>query len=90
MDERGFLINFGTEHNTPLLIPLTIVTSDAELDGYLQQVAFDGACVVAAHQYLRAKGEHGFVDENGLTKNKEKKEFSKLGKAVIEKYLKGN
>ncbi len=90
MDEKGFLINFGTEHNSPLMFPLTIVTSDEKLDNHLERIAYDGACVVAAHQYLRTKGEEGFIDNHGLAKKQEKKEFVELGKAVIEKYLSEN
>lgn len=87
MEARGFIINFGTEHNSPQLIPLTVRTADKELDNYLVEEAFNGACVVAAHQYLKARGEEGFIGANGLAKNSEKQEFIKLGKAVIEKYL---
>ncbi|MBN2613331.1 MAG: hypothetical protein JXB00_17390 [Bacteroidales bacterium] len=90
MESLGFVINFGTEHNSPQLMPLTVKTSDRELDSYLEKVAYNGACVVAAHQYLKAKGEEGLLNGNGLAKKAEIPQFIELGRAVIEKYLKSN
>jgi hypothetical protein len=59
--ERGFVITFGTEHNTPSLEPLTVSARNGiSLDEMLQGINFEGACVIAAHQYLRAKGEAGY------------------------------
>ena len=59
--ERGFVILFGTEHNTPLLEPLKVsARNGVSLDEMLQGINFEGACVIAAHQYLRAKGEEGY------------------------------
>ena len=87
MENRGFVILFGTEHNTPQLMPLTVKASDKQLDSYLEKVAYEGACIVAAHQYLKSWDKEGFIDNNGLAKTSHKKEFVILGKAVIEKYL---
>ncbi len=87
MENRGFIILFGTEHNTPQLMPLTVKASDHPLDTYLEKVAYEGACTVAAHQYLKSMGDEGFIDKNGLAKTSQKEEFAILGKAVIEKYL---
>jgi ferritin len=87
MEKRGFIILFGTEHNTPQLMPLTVKTSDRPLDSYLTKVAYEGACVVAAHQYLKSGKEEGFIDEKGMAKTSSKEEFVLLGKAVIEKFL---
>ncbi|MFO7655586.1 MAG: PHP domain-containing protein [Bacteroidales bacterium] len=90
MVERGFVINFGTEHNSPQLSPLTVKTTDRELDGYLKKVAYNGACVVAAHQYLKAKDQEGFLNSHRMTKQSEIAHFIELGQAVIENYLKSN
>lgn len=87
-DSRGFVILFGTEHNSPDMIPLTVTArGNTELDESLKNIAWNGACVVAAHQYLRAKRRQGFVVNNGSLSNDEKNELSKLGKLVIEYYL---
>jgi hypothetical protein len=90
MESRGFVIIFGTEHNTPQLMPLTVRASDKQLDPYLEKVAWEGACIVAAHQYLKSMGEEGFIDEKGFARTDSKQEFSILGKAVIERYLSQN
>jgi hypothetical protein len=90
MEKRGFIIQFGTEHNTPQLIPLTVRASDYQLDSSLEKTAWEGACVVAANQYLKSKGMEGFIDKDGLAKTGSKEEFITLGKAVIEKHLSQN
>ncbi len=87
MESRGFVVIFGTEHNTPELIPLTVKASDKTLDYLLEKVAYEGACIVAAHQYLKSMGKEGFTDKKGLVKTGSKQEFILLGKAVIERYL---
>ncbi|MBN2214784.1 MAG: hypothetical protein JW723_11115 [Bacteroidales bacterium] len=87
MEDRGFVIVFGTEHNTPQLIPLTVRASDKQLDPWLEKIAWEGACIVAAHQYLKSRGKEGFIDEKGLARTDKKQEFILLGKAVIERYL---
>jgi hypothetical protein len=70
------------------MIPLTVTArANAELDESLKEIAWNGACVVAAHQYLRANRRQGFVVKSGSLSNDEKKELSKLGKLVIEYYL---
>ncbi len=86
-DSKGFVITYGTEHNTPALDPLTVSLGDCELDEYLLKVSYEGACVVAAHQYLRSIGEIGYVDMNGKPVG-ERNEFIKLGDAVIQNFIK--
>lgn len=82
------VVTFGTEHNTPALIPVKIDTRGGiDLDDELKAINYAGACVTAAHQYLVAKGEEGYVDANGVAKQDELEDFVTLGKAVIEYYL---
>jgi predicted metal-dependent phosphoesterase TrpH len=60
-DKQGFIITFGSEHNTPQLDPLTITCrGKVPLDDELLRINYRGASVIAAHQYLHAKGEKGF------------------------------
>ena len=85
--ERNFVITFGTEHNTPELIPLSITTrGGVELDEELKRINFEGACIIAAHQYLSAKGEEGYIERNGNPAHN-RDEFIELGNAVIEYFL---
>jgi hypothetical protein len=86
---QGFVITFGTEHNTPEMMPLT-VTSRGSLPLYekLKTIGWEGVCVIAAHQYLRARRRPGFVAEHGRNGSGRKDELVKLGRSVIEYYLK--
>jgi hypothetical protein len=83
--KRGFVITFGTEHNTPALDPLTVSTANAPLDEYLMQVSYEGACIIAAHQFRRSMGETGFVDAEGKV-TADRNELIQLGNLVIEKF----
>lgn len=86
-NENGFVITFGTEHNTPKLDPIKINAGGGiDLDDELKQINYEGVAVVAAHQYLIAKGEEGYL-KNGIAKIEEKAYFIELGKAVIAKFL---
>jgi hypothetical protein len=87
--KRGFIITFGTEHNTPEMIPLTITTRGSQpLDEHLKKIAWEGACVFSAHQYLRAQGRQGYVLPDGKHSKEQKAELINLGQLVIEYFLK--
>ncbi|MFH0841335.1 MAG: hypothetical protein V1903_01820 [Bacteroidota bacterium] len=87
-NEKGFVITFGTEHNTPELVPLTVsARGGVPLDDTLKKIVWDGACVIAAHQYLRSQGRQGFVLDDGTVSIKQKESLSILGRIVIEYYL---
>lgn len=89
--DRNFIITFGTEHNTPELIPIKVTTRGGiEPDEDLKFINFEGACLIAAHQYMRAKGEEGYIERNGKPKINEKDEFIELGNAVIEYFIQNN
>lgn len=84
----NFVITFGTEHNTPELIPLKVDTrGHIDLDEELKKINYMGACVIAAHQYLRAKGAEGYADVNGKVKRDQIDEFRSLGSAVFNYYF---
>jgi hypothetical protein len=86
--KRGFLITFGTEHNTPEMIPLTVSTrGSVPLDTELKKIAWEGACIVAAHQYLRAAGRQGYVLADGKMCTDQNKDLAELGQTVIEYFL---
>lgn len=84
---QGFTIIFGTEHNTPELTPLTVSCRDNQLDNNLKKLSYDGACIIAAHQYFRAKGLAGYDESVKYVKEKHDL-FKKVGNAVIEKFIK--
>ncbi len=85
-NENGFVITFGSEHNTPKLDPMKLECGGGiELDDELKTINYEGAAVVAAHQYLIAKGKEGYL-KGAKAKTDEKGYFVELGKAVIEKF----
>jgi hypothetical protein len=87
-NEKGFIITFGTEHNAPELIPLTVTArGNVPLDESLKKIAWEGACIIAAHQYLRADGRQGYVLPDGSHSGEQKKDLIQLGRIVIEYYL---
>jgi hypothetical protein len=85
---KNFLITFGTEHNTPQLDPVKVSCSGGvELDSDLERIGYEGACIIAAHQYLIAKGEEGYLDADGTAKTNEYDSFVELGNAVIQHFI---
>lgn len=81
---RNFLITFGTEHNTPQLDPMRVTCSGGiEMDATMEQIGYEGACIIAAHQYLITKGEEGYLNKEGVAKMKKYGDFAALGDAVI-------
>jgi hypothetical protein len=82
--DKGFAVLLGTEHNTPDMIPLTCYTrGNLPLSDTLKRISYEGACVVAAHQYFKAKGLPGFISNLGMAKNSDRDYFKKTGNAVI-------
>ncbi len=86
----GFVVLLGTEHNTPSLEPMKVsARGGVPIDDELSLAAYNGACVIAAHQYLRVKGDGtGYSPKGEAGKDKDLKAgLEELGKAVIERYL---
>jgi len=81
---RGFLVMFGTEHNTPEMIPLRVqCRHHIPLPENLKTISYHSACMVAAHQYLIARGEEGYCLPDGRCRIEERDEFIALGDGVI-------
>ena len=59
LEDEGFIVTFGSEHNTPAMEPLRLRTRDsAELSDTLKAINWRGACAIAAHQAgLEGPGE---------------------------------
>ncbi len=67
--DAGIIVMAGTEHNTMDRISLEPRCQDGALPSPFAREAFwEGACVTAAHQHLRASGQPGFVDGEGRLK----------------------
>jgi len=85
---KGFVVTFGSEHNTPQLDPMKITCREnVELDEELKLINYEGTAIIAAHQYLVANGKEGYL-KGKKAKIEEKAYFIELGKAVIAQFLK--
>ncbi|MCK4748136.1 MAG: hypothetical protein KAT15_13900, partial [Bacteroidales bacterium] len=79
--ENGFVVSFGTEHNTTAMRPITVsCLNEVPLDESLQQINYNGAAYLAAHQYLVAKKGQGY-------QRIRRDEMEELGKAVFQYYF---
>jgi hypothetical protein len=84
---RKYVISFGTEHNSPGLFPITVkVEKDRDLPPRLKKVSYEGCCVLAAHQYLLARGQQGFIDGQGSMDVENQDYYRDLGNAVIKEF----
>lgn len=88
LHDQGFVVTFGSEHNTPAMEPIELFARNSTpLTEKLQQINFDGACVIAAHQHLVAQGLRGYVDASGNADRSKRDEFVALGKELIERTI---
>jgi len=87
-NEKGFVITFGTEHNTPRLDPITVLDGNKkQLSDKMKKISYEGACVIAAHQYFISIGEKGYLKKNGRARLKERKYFINFGNIVIKHFI---
>jgi hypothetical protein len=97
MRESGLVITAGTEHNTLDLLPIEPACANGQaVPEDVAEIFREGACVVAAHQFLMLHGRTGYVDAGGNL-NPEYSDheqriaaFRQLGEAVIFRYLGGD
>ena len=89
LHEKGFVVTFGSEHNTPAMEPIELFARNGTpLTETLKKINYYGACVVAAHQHLVAQGLTGYVDENGVANRSKRDEFINLGDQLITAFTK--
>jgi hypothetical protein len=85
---RGFIVTVGTEHNTPKMESMIPgFRGGVEPDDDLKGIFWQGAKVVAAHQYLTYKGQSGYVDSQGNKTDKDISQLESVGESVIAYYL---
>jgi hypothetical protein len=79
--ENGFVVSFGTEHNTSAMNPITVsAKGGVELNKSLMNISFNGAAFQAAHQYLNTQNENDLQPES-------RDDMEILGKAVLQYYF---
>ena len=89
----GLFVTAGTEHNTLDLMPLEPACLSGEsIPEDVQDLFWEGTCVLVAHQYLTLLGQPGFVDDAGapdlVYPNADARiaAYSALGAAVLAQY----
>jgi hypothetical protein len=89
----GIIMLGGTEHNTLELAPITPECKGrVPVSGRVAELFWEGACVVAAHQYLSARGQTGYLDAGGslnpgsATHEQRIGALAHLGSMVIEEF----
>jgi hypothetical protein len=89
--EQGFVVTFGSEHNTPAMEPITLLArNNVPLSDRLMEINYEGACVIVAHQQLEKQVLKGYVDKNGEADILHRDEYIHLGNKIIKSSLKNN
>jgi hypothetical protein len=84
---KRYVISFGTEHNSPGLFPITVkVNKDQDLPPELKKISYEGCCILAAHQYLVARGKDGVIDSRGRMDTDNQDDYRDLGNAIIKEF----
>ena len=83
--KAGIAVVAGTEHNTLDLLPIQpTCVGGAAIPEEVNAIFIEGICVLAAHAFLKAHGQAGFVDADS---NSRIETFSKIGAAVLKRYF---
>lgn len=88
LHDNGFVVTFGTEHNTPAMEPIKLLARDNKaLTDRLKEINYNGACVIAAHQERVRNGKPGYVDSEGRADTTNRDTFIKEGDKLIKKVI---
>jgi sugar phosphate isomerase/epimerase len=92
--DAGIVVVAGTEHNTLDLVPIAPTCVDnQEIPEDVNDIFFEGVCVLAGHAFLTAHGQGGFVDESNkpnpnYSSDEERiADFRNIGAAVLARYF---
>lgn len=84
--EAGIVVTAGTEHNTRDRIPVTPTCKRGiPLPEDVAAMFWEGACIVAAHQYQKMLSGSGFLER--ASDDSDIAALAKLGAVVIERYV---
>ena len=85
--KAGIVVVAGTEHNTLDLLPIApMCAGDQPIPKEVNDIFWEGVCVLAAHAFLKACGQNGFVEAAGDAEAKIT-EFSRIGAVVLQRYF---
>ncbi len=93
MHAAGMVVTAGTEHNTLDLVPMEpACRAGIPVPDGIGEIFREGACVLAAHQFLSLHGRTGYVDGSGRLNAafgdpvQLRNRLSRLGGAVLARY----
>ena len=85
---EGFVVTFGSEHNTPAMEPVKLAArGGVDLTPLLKELNYKGACITAAHQYLKSQGKPGYLDAEGNPDLAKRDEYVALGDKLIKEVI---
>lgn len=85
---NGFIVTFGSEHNSPDRFPLILKDKQGyQLSTLLKKINYEGACILAAHQYSKVRYGEGYLDTNGIPVPGRREEYTLLGKGLLNNYI---
>ena len=86
--QAGIAVVAGTEHNTLDLLPIQpTCVGGAAIPEAVDVIFKEGICVLAAHAFLKAHGQDGFVDVAADDANERIERFSRIGAVVLKRYF---
>lgn len=87
--KAGIAVVAGTEHNTLDLLPIEpTCVQGRPIPDEIRAIFWEGTCVLAAHQFLCAHGQCGFVDSgNHPNPNYPIEMLSRMGASVLRRYF---
>lgn len=87
--KAGIVVAAGTEHNTLDLLPIEPRCVQGQpIPDAIQAIFWEGTCVLAAHQFLAAHGQYGFVDfSNRPNPRYSIEQLSRMGESVLRRYF---
>jgi hypothetical protein len=86
--QAGIAVVAGTEHNTLDLLPIKPACVGGEaVPEEIDSIFREGICVLAAHAFLKAHGEEGFVYGQEGDANQRIEDFSRIGAVVLKNYF---
>jgi len=81
----GIAVVAGTEHNTLDVLPIQpTCVGGAAIPDEVNAIFIEGICVLAAHAFLKAHGQDGFIE---VDPNDRIETFSQIGAAVLNRYF---
>lgn len=85
--QNNFIVTFGTEHNTKKMEPIKVLSKQgSEMPNDMKKMNYEGAAVIAAHQYLVAGLKEGYCSL-GSTQSEKRYDFVRLGKKIIKEFV---